>query len=104
MRASSVTYDRANSAIATANVSDFDFDAIFKNVDWFHFIGITPTVSDATAELTEIACKAAKKAGVTVSVDLNFRKKLWISEKAQRVMSNLMQYVDVCIGNEENAE
>ncbi|MDE6179221.1 MAG: sugar kinase, partial [Duncaniella sp.] len=61
-------------------------------------------VSDAAAELTEVALKAAKKAGVKVSCDLNFRKKLWYSEKAQKVMKNLMQYVDVCIGNEEDAE
>ena len=54
--------------------------------------------------LTEAALKAAKAHGVTVSVDLNFRKKLWSSEKAQKVMTNLMQYVDVCIGNEEDAE
>lgn len=104
MRASNVTYDRANSAIATATAEDFDFDAIFQGADWFHFTGITPAVSDMAAELTEIACKKAKEHGVTVSVDLNFRKKLWSSEKAQRIMSNLMQYVDVCIGNEEDAD
>lgn len=104
MRASNVVYDRANSSIATAVPSDFDFDAIFADADWFHFTGITPAVSDGAAELTEAACKAAKAHGVTVSVDLNFRKKLWSSEKAQKVMTNLMQYVDVCIGNEEDAE
>ena len=104
MRASNVTYDRANSAIATAKPEDFDFDKIFDGADWFHFTGITPAISDAAAELTELACKAAKAHGVTVSCDLNFRKKLWTSEKAQRVMSNLMQYVDVCIGNEEDAD
>jgi 2-dehydro-3-deoxygluconokinase len=104
MRASNVVYDRAHSSISTAVAADFDFDKIFEGVDWFHFTGITPAVSDAAAELTEEALKAAKKAGVKVSVDLNFRKKLWSSEKAQKVMSNLMQYVDVCIGNEEDAE
>ena len=104
MRPSNVTYDRANSSIATASISDFDFDEIFEGADWFHFTGITPAVSDAAAELTEAACKAAKAHGVTVSCDLNFRKKLWTSEKAQKVMSNLMQYVDVCIGNEEDAD
>ena len=104
MRASNVVYDRAHSSISTATAEDFDFDAIFDGVDWFHFTGITPAVSDAAAELTEIACKAAKAKGVKVSCDLNFRKKLWSSEKAQKVMSNLMQYVDVCIGNEEDAE
>ena len=104
MRASNVVYDRANSSISTAKADEFDFDAIFKDVDWFHFTGITPAVSDSAAKLTEEALKAAKKAGVTVSVDLNFRKKLWSSEKAKRIMTNLMQYVDVCIGNEEDAE
>lgn len=104
MRASNVVYDRANSSISTAKPEEFDFDKIFKDADWFHFTGITPAVSDSAAELTEIALKAAKKAGITVSVDLNFRKKLWSSEKAKKVMTNLMQYVDVCIGNEEDAE
>ena len=104
MRASNVVYDRAHSSISTATAADFDFDAIFEGADWFHFTGITPAVSDAAAELTEAALKAAKAKGVKVSVDLNFRKKLWSSEKAQKVMTNLMQYVDVCIGNEEDAE
>lgn len=104
MRPSNVTYDRANSSIATAAAADFNFDKIFDGADWFHFTGITPAVSDAAAELTELACKAAKAHSVTVSCDLNFRKKLWSSEKAQKVMSNLMQYVDVCIGNEEDAD
>lgn len=104
MRASNVVYDRAHSSISTAEAADFDFDKIFDGADWFHFTGITPAVSDAAAELTEEALKAAKAKGVKVSVDLNFRKKLWSSEKAQKVMSNLMQYVDVCIGNEEDAE
>ncbi|MBR4173046.1 MAG: sugar kinase, partial [Clostridia bacterium] len=104
MRASSVIYDRAHSAISAADISDFDFDKIFADADWFHFTGITPAISDKAAELTEAALKAAKKNGVKVSCDLNFRKKLWSSEKAQKVMTNLMQYVDVCIGNEEDAE
>ena len=104
MRPSKVVYDRAHSSISTANVTDFDFDKIFEGVDWFHFTGITPAVSDSAAVLTEEALKVAKKHGVKVSVDLNFRKKLWSSEKAQKIMRNLMQYVDVCIGNEEDAE
>ena len=104
MRASNVIYDRANSSIATAKPEDFDFEGIFEGADWFHFTGITPAISDEAALVTEAACKAAKAKGVKVSCDLNFRKKLWSSEKAQRVMSNLMQYVDVCIGNEEDAE
>lgn len=104
MRPSKVVYDRAHASITTATAKDFDFDDIFKDADWFHFTGITPAVSDSAAVLTEEALKAAKKHGVTVSCDLNFRKKLWSSEKAQKVMTGLMKYVDVCIGNEEDAE
>ncbi len=104
MRPSKVVYDRAHSSISTATAADFDFDGIFSDADWFHFTGITPAISDSAAELTEEALKAARKHGVTVSCDLNFRKKLWSSEKAQKVMKNLMKYVDVCIGNEEDAE
>lgn len=104
MRASNVVYDRAHSSISEAKSSEFDFDAIFKDADWFHFTGITPAVSDSATELTKLACMAAKRAGVTVSCDLNFRKKLWTSEKAKKVMTDLMQYVDILIGNEEDAE
>jgi 2-dehydro-3-deoxygluconokinase len=104
MRASNVVYDRAGSAIAEADITDFDFDKIFEGADWFHFTGITPAISDEAAYLTEEALKVAKRKNITVSVDLNFRKKLWSTEKAQRIMTNLMQYVDVCIGNEEDAE
>lgn len=104
MRPSKVIYDRAHSAIAEAKPEDFDFDAIMEGADWFHWSGITPAISDAAAELTRLACEAAKRHGVTVSVDLNFRKKLWTTEKAQQVMRPLMKYVDVCIGNEEDAE
>lgn len=104
MRPSKVIYDRAGSAIAEADPSDFDFDKIMEGADWFHWSGITPAISDKAAELTRLACEAAKRHGVTVSVDLNFRKKLWTSEKAQSVMRPLMKYVDVCIGNEEDAE
>lgn len=104
MRPSKVVYDRAHSAIAEATLSDFDFDEIFKDADWFHFTGITPALGPAAAALTEEALKAARRNGVTVSVDLNYRKKLWTPTEAQKVMTNLMQYVDVCIGNEEDAE
>ena len=104
MRPSKVIYDRAHSAIAEADAVDFDFDAIMEGADWFHWSGITPAISDKAAELTRLACEAAKRHGVTVSVDLNFRKKLWTKEKAQSIMKPLMQFVDVCIGNEEDAE
>ncbi|MDE7263486.1 MAG: sugar kinase [Anaeroplasmataceae bacterium] len=104
MRPSKVIYDRANSSIAEAKPEDFDFDAIMEGADWFHWSGITPAISNKAAELTRLACEAAKRHGVTVSVDLNFRKKLWTSKKAISVMKPLMEYVDVCIGNEEDAE
>ncbi|MCI6550263.1 MAG: sugar kinase [Prevotella sp.] len=104
MRPSKVIYDRAHSSIAEATAADFDFDQIMEGARWFHWSGITPAISDQAAELTRLACEAAKRHGVTVSVDLNFRKKLWTSEKAISVMRPLMKYVDVCIGNEEDAQ
>ena len=99
MRPSKVIYDRAHSAIAEADPSDFDFDKIMEGAAWFHWSGITPAISDKAAELTRLACEAAKRHGVTVSVDLNFRKKLWTSEKAISVMRPIMKYVDGCIVN-----
>jgi 2-dehydro-3-deoxygluconokinase len=104
MRPSKIIYDRAHSAIAEADASEFDFNEIFKDAEWFHFSGITPAISEKAAAITEEALKCAKKHNVTVSVDLNYRKKLWTPEKAREVMTRLMQYVDVCIGNEEDAE
>ncbi len=104
LRPSRVIYDRANSSISQATPDDFDFDAIFQGADWFHWSGITPGLSKSTAECVEKACIAAKKAGMTISCDLNYRHKLWSAEEAQKVMRPLMQYVDVCIGNEEDAE
>lgn len=104
MRPSKVIYDRAGSSIAECKVSDFDLKKALKGADVFHFSGITPALSDNCAKLVEKACKVAKSLGVLVSCDLNFRKKLWSKEKAQSVMRPLMQYVDICIGNEEDAE
>ncbi|KAA8481430.1 2-dehydro-3-deoxygluconokinase [Arcticibacter tournemirensis] len=104
MRASQVIYDRADASIADVDVSEFDFDKIFEGADWFHTTGITPALSDKAAALTEAALKAAKAKGITTSIDLNYRKKLWSKEKAREVMTKLCQYVDVCIGNEEDAE
>ncbi len=102
-RASKVIYDRSNSSIAEATVEDFDFEEIFKDCAWFHTSGITLAISKSGAEITKAAMKAAKKAGAKVSIDLNYRAKLWTPEEAQEVMKDLMQYVDVCIGNEEDA-
>ncbi len=104
MRPSKVVYDRAHSSISEATIEDFDFDAIFEGAEWFHFSGITPALSKEAAVLTEKALIAAKKHNVTVSVDLNYRKKLWSEAEAKAVMTKLMAYVDVCIGNEEDAE
>jgi len=102
-RASKVIYDRAGSSIATAASEDFDWESIFNGVDWFHFTGITPALGDNVAAICKEACKAAKAKGITVSCDLNYRKNLWSREKAGQVMAGLMEYVDVCIANEEDA-
>ena len=104
MRPSKVIYDRAHSSISEATRKDFNFDKIFKNADWFHFSGITPALSKTMVDVTIKACQVAKKHGIPISCDLNYRKKLWTSEQAQKVMRPLMEYVDVCIGNEEDAE
>lgn len=104
LRPSKVIYDRAHSSISEATLDDFDFDAIFRGADWFHWSGITPALSKNTAVCVEKACIAARKAGVTISCDLNYRHKLWTTKQAQEVMCPLMDYVDVCIGNEEDAE
>ena len=101
-RASKVIYDRAHSSISTADAADFDWNAVFAGADWFHFTGITPALSDSCAALCLAACKAAKANGLTVSCDLNYRKKLWTREKAGQVMAGLMPYVDVAIANEED--
>lgn len=103
-RASKVIYDRKNSAITQAQPGDFDWDRIFDGADWFHWTGITPALGGRLPEICLEACKAAKAKGLTVSCDLNFRKKLWSSSRANEVMSTLMPYVDVCIANEEDAK
>lgn len=103
-RPSKIIYDRAYSAISMAKLSDFDWDNIFKEIDWFHWTGINPALSDEMAKIILVACKKAKEKGITVSCDLNYRKNLWSSEKAKSTMANFMPYVDVCIGNEEDTE
>lgn len=103
-RASKVIYDRADSAIAKARRADFDWDAIFAGGDWFHFTGITPALGGELPEICLDACKSAKRNGLTVSCDLNYRKKLWSREQAGQVMATLMPYVDLCISNEEDAK
>lgn len=103
-RPSKVIYDRKNSAIALADPSSFDWEKIFDGADWFHITGITPALSDSLAKISVDAVKAAQKAGLTVSCDINYRSKLWSAQKARPVMTEIMKYVDVCIGNEEDAE
>jgi len=103
-RASKVIYDRKYSSIAMASKSDFDWDNIFDGVDWFHWTGINPALSDELAEICIEACKAAKMKGITISCDLNYRKNLWSTEKAKYVMCKIMPYVDICVANEEDAD
>ena len=103
-RPSKVIYDRAGSSIATAKRKDFSWAKIFKGVEWFHFTGITPALSDTVAQICVDACKEAKKRNIKISCDLNFRKKLWSKEKAGTVMGELCQYIDYCIANEEDAK
>lgn len=104
MRASQVVYDRSGASIADVDISEFDFDKILAGADWFHTTGITPALSDKAATLAEAALKIARSKGITTSIDLNYRKKLWTKEKAREIMTKLCQYVDVCIGNEEDAD
>ena len=103
-RGSVCIYDRAHSAIAEAQPSDFDWDSIFDGADWFHFTGITPALGGNMVEICLEACKAAKARGVKISCDLNYRGKLWTRAEAREAMTKLCQYVDVCISNEEDAK
>ena len=96
--------DRAHSAIQTADPSDFDWDKIFEGADWFHFTGITPALGPNLVEMCVAACKAAKARGIKISCDLNYRGKLWTRAQAREAMTELCQYVDVCISNEEDAK
>ncbi len=103
-RPGKVIYDRAYSSIATAAAADFDWQKILQGAHWFHFTGITPALGDNVAEICLAAVREAKRRGITVSCDLNFRKKLWSKEKAGKVMGELCKYVDYCIANEEDAK
>lgn len=103
-RPSKVIYDRAGSSIAAASKEDFNWDAILEGASWFHFTGITPALGDSIADICEEACITAKRKGIPISCDLNYRKKLWTRERAGQVMRRLCQYVDVCIANEEDAK
>lgn len=102
-RPSQVIYDRVGSSITTIQPGQVDWAAVFTNAAWFHWSGITPALGPSVAETLREALAAAKQAGATVSVDLNYRAKLWSKEQAREVMTPLMQYVDLIIGNEEDA-
>lgn len=101
-RPSKIIYDRKHSSFADSSITDYDWDKIFSDAEWFHFTGITAGLSDSCAELCAIACKKAKEHGVTVSCDLNYRKALWTREKAREVMIPLMENIDVLFANEED--
>lgn len=103
-RGSVCIYDRAHSAIQEAKPSDFDWDRIFEGTEWFHFTGITPALGTNLVEICRQACQAAKKRGIIISCDLNYRGKLWTKEQAKNVMTDLCKYVDICIANEEDAK
>ena len=103
-RGSVCIYDRKYSAIQQAKPEDFDWDAIFEGADWFHFTGITPALGANLVEICRQACIAAKAKNVKISCDLNYRGKLWTREEAKVAMTELCQYVDVCIANEEDAK
>lgn len=103
-RGSNVIYDRAGSAIAKIGENDLDISAVLDGAEWLHWTGITPAISDAMAEVTEKILIEAKCRNITVSCDLNYRKKLWSREKANAVMSKLVKYVDVLISNEEDCK
>ena len=103
-RGSVCIYDRAHSSIQESSASEYDWNAIFADAEWFHFTGITPALGPNVVEICREACKAAKAHGVKISCDLNYRGKLWTREEARAAMTDLCQYVDVCISNEEDAK
>lgn len=103
-RGSVVVYDRKHSSFSEMETKEVDFEKILLDVSWLHFTGITPALSEKTEKFTTQLLKQAKERGITISCDLNYRKKLWSKEKAREVMSALMQYVDLLISNEEDCK
>jgi 2-dehydro-3-deoxygluconokinase len=103
-RASTVLYDRAHSAISEIPPDALDWDRVMKGAAWFHVTGITPALGDRAAAATVAAVAAAKRAGARISVDLNYRKKLWTTAQAQKAMRPMMRNVDVVIANEEDLQ
>ena len=103
-RPSKVVYDRKYSAFSQASPNDFDWDKIFDGAWWFHFTGLNPALGGNMVEISLEACKAAKKAGLTISCDLNYRRNLWSPEAARKIMPDLVRYCDLLIGNEEDVD
>ena len=104
-RPSKVVYDRAGSSIAAIEPGMIDWDEVFKGADWFHWTGITPAISQGAADVCLEAVKAARRLGLTVSCDLNYRKNLWkYGKKASEVMPALVEGCDIILGNEEDAD
>jgi 2-dehydro-3-deoxygluconokinase len=104
-RASKVVYDRSGSSISTAKAGDFDWDNIFSGAEWFHISGVTPAISASAAELSIESAKRARAAGLTVSVDYNYRKNLWkYGKTAPEVMRELVSHAHVGIANEEDCQ
>lgn len=104
-RPSKVIYDRARSAVSEVKPGTIPWNEVFSGTKWFHFTGITPAISQSAADVCLEAVKSAKEKGLTVSCDLNYRAKLWkYGKTAGEVMTGLMTYVDVAIGNEEDCE
>ena len=106
-RGSKVVYDRAHSAMSEIEPGMVDWKSVFKDVEWFHWTGITPAISQGAADACLEAVKVASEMGVTISTDLNYRAKLWnfcSDEHREKIMSELTEYCDVILGNEEDAE
>ncbi|MCZ6677037.1 MAG: sugar kinase [Candidatus Poribacteria bacterium] len=103
-RASSVTYDRGYAAMTKIQPGEIDWASIFSNARWFHLSGITPALSESAAAVAKEALQAARAADVKTSYDLNFRSMLWSPEQAQAANREIMEYICVLIGNEEDFE
>lgn len=104
VRATNVVYDRAGSSFATATQTEFDWETLFSDVDYFYFSGITPSISSELEQAVTAACVYCQQHNIPVICDMNYRGKMWSPEKAQRVMSALMNYVTICIANDEDFE
>jgi len=103
-RASSVLYDRVNSAISQIKPGEVNWEEVLRGAKWFHTSGITPALSPGAAQVTAEALKTAKKAGGKVSYDLNYRARLWTPEEARKCQEPLMEYVDVLFSTEEDTK